>query len=59
MDVDIAQYRDRFPIFKNVTYLNSCSQGALADTVRLSARTGQSESVEAMLQSFGVDPYEM
>ena len=32
---------------------------ALADTVRLSARTGQSESVEAMLQSFGVDPYEM
>lgn len=34
MDVDLAPYRDRFPIFKNVTYLNSCSQGALANTVR-------------------------
>ncbi len=28
---------------------------ALADTVRLCARTGQSESVEAMLRRFGVD----
>lgn len=34
MDVDIAPYRHRFPIFKNTTYLNSCSHGALADTVR-------------------------
>ena len=34
MDVDVAPYRDRFRIFKNATYLNSCSQGALADTVR-------------------------
>jgi hypothetical protein len=29
---------------------------AVADTVRLSARTGQGESVEAMLRNFGVDP---
>ncbi len=34
MDVDLARYRERFPVFANVTYLNSCSQGALADTVR-------------------------
>jgi selenocysteine lyase/cysteine desulfurase len=34
VDVDVAGYRDRFPIFKNATYLNSCSQGALGDTVR-------------------------
>jgi selenocysteine lyase/cysteine desulfurase len=26
--------RDRFPIFENRVYLNSCSQGALADSVR-------------------------
>jgi hypothetical protein len=32
---------------------------ALADTIRLSARTGQSESVEAMLRSFEVDPFEL
>lgn len=32
---------------------------ALADTVRLSARTGHSESVEAMLRSFGVDPVDL
>ena len=32
---------------------------ALADTVRLSARTGHSESVEAMLRSFGVDPIDL
>jgi len=31
---DLSSYRDRFPVFQNVTYLNSCSQGALADTVR-------------------------
>jgi hypothetical protein len=29
---------------------------ALADTIRLSDRTGHSESVEAMLRSFGIDP---
>jgi selenocysteine lyase/cysteine desulfurase len=34
LDVDLARYRERFPVFANVTYLNSCSQGALADTVR-------------------------
>ncbi len=34
MDVDLARYRERFPVLTNVTYLNSCSQGALADTVR-------------------------
>lgn len=32
---------------------------AVADTIRLSARTGHSESVEAMLNSFGVDPVEL
>ena len=34
MAADLSSYRDRFPVFENVTYLNSCSQGALADTVR-------------------------
>lgn len=29
---------------------------ALSDTVRLSVRTGQAESVESMLRTFGVDP---
>lgn len=29
---------------------------ALADTIRLSARTGHGESVEALLRGFGVDP---
>lgn len=32
---------------------------ALADTIRLSARTGHSESVEEMLRSFGVDPTDL
>jgi hypothetical protein len=32
---------------------------AVADTVRLSARTGHSESVDAMLRGFGVDPVEL
>jgi hypothetical protein len=32
---------------------------ALADTLRLSARTAHSESVEAMLRGFGVDPIEL
>lgn len=32
-DVTLA-YRDRFPVFSNRTYINSCSQGALAHEVR-------------------------
>ena len=32
---------------------------ALADTIRLSARTAHSESVDAMLRGFGVDPFEL
>lgn len=28
------QYRDRFPVFRNRAYINSCSQGALAMEVR-------------------------
>ena len=31
---DVASYRDRFPIFHERTYVNSCSQGALANEVR-------------------------
>lgn len=31
-----ATYRDQFTVFNNVTYMNSCSQGALADRVRAS-----------------------
>lgn len=35
MESQIAtQYRDLFPVLENVTYLNSCSQGALAIPVR-------------------------
>lgn len=36
MAADLSSYRARFPVFENVSYLNSCSQGALADTVRAS-----------------------
>lgn len=32
--LDIRAYRQRFPIFQERTYVNSCSQGALADEVR-------------------------
>ena len=32
---------------------------ALADTIRLSSRTGQSESIHSMLRNFGVDPVEL
>jgi len=32
---------------------------ALSDTIRLSARTAHSESVEAMLRGFGVDPVDL
>jgi hypothetical protein len=32
---------------------------ALADTLRLSIRTGQPESVDSMLQTFGLDPVDL
>ena len=32
-------YREQFVVFNNVTYMNSCSQGALADRVRASFGT--------------------
>src|ERR1700704_4699374 len=31
-----ARCRHRFPIFERLTYINSCSQGALSDSVRAS-----------------------
>lgn len=31
---ELSRYRERFAIFEHTTYLNSCSQGAIADTVR-------------------------
>ena len=34
-----AIYRDQFTVFNNVTYMNTCSQGALADRVRASFDT--------------------
>ena len=34
MAADIDGYREMFPIFEHTTYMNSCSQGALADSVR-------------------------
>ena len=38
--IDLAKiYRDQFTVFNNVTYMNSCSQGALADRVRNSFET--------------------
>jgi len=30
----VANCRERFPIFERLTYINSCSQGALSDSVR-------------------------
>jgi len=30
----VAACRERFPIFERLTYINSCSQGALSDSVR-------------------------
>ena len=30
----VATCRERFPIFERLTYINSCSQGALSDSVR-------------------------
>ena len=39
MDVNAdlsVEYRHRFPIFEHTTYINSCSAGALADTVKKS-----------------------
>lgn len=34
MAADLTMFRERFPVFENVTYMNSCSQGALARSVR-------------------------
>jgi len=34
-----VEYRHRFPIFEHTTYINSCSAGALADTVKKSYDT--------------------
>ena len=31
---DVSAVRARFPIFERLTYINSCSQGALSDSVR-------------------------
>lgn len=33
-DATLDAYRERFAIFEHTTYLNSCSQGAIADSVR-------------------------
>ena len=30
----VSDCRSRFPIFERLTYVNSCSQGALSDAVR-------------------------
>lgn len=30
----LARYRDRFPIYRHATYLNSCSLGALSERTR-------------------------
>jgi selenocysteine lyase/cysteine desulfurase len=35
-DQDVKAIRSRFPVFKKKVYLNSCSQGALCDLVKLS-----------------------
>lgn len=35
----VASYRDRFPIFAERVYVNSCSQGALANEVRAAYET--------------------
>jgi selenocysteine lyase/cysteine desulfurase len=32
--VDVSACRSRFPIFERLVYINSCSQGALSDSVR-------------------------
>lgn len=34
MNADVRTLRERFPVFEHVAYLNSCSQGALSDSVR-------------------------
>ncbi len=34
VSASVAGCRSRFPIFERLTYLNSCSQGALSDSVR-------------------------
>ena len=32
-ETELAGFRNRFPVFRNSVYLNSCSQGALSDAV--------------------------
>jgi selenocysteine lyase/cysteine desulfurase len=34
VDASVSACRERFPIFKRLAYVNSCSQGALSDAVR-------------------------
>jgi selenocysteine lyase/cysteine desulfurase len=34
LNADMSTYREQFPVFEKVAYLNSCSQGALANSVR-------------------------
>ena len=34
MNSSVADCRRRFPIFERLVYVNSCSQGALSDSVR-------------------------
>lgn len=48
MTSDVRSYRKRFPVFEHVAYLNSCSQGALADSVR-----GAMESYMDGMDEFG------
>lgn len=47
---DLLHYRDRFAIFEDVAYLNSCSQGALAGSVR-----GAMDSYMNSMVEFGSD----
>ena len=63
-----AIYRKDFPVFEHVTYLNSCSQGAISTSVKQSFATyldslelhgstwgdwaGQQETVRALLAKF-------
>ena len=37
-DTQVSSFRARFPIFRQAVYLNSCSQGALSDSVESSMR---------------------
>src|SRR5215831_13833678 len=37
--MNLAEFRDSFPIFKRMTYVNSCSQGALSTQVNQSTQS--------------------